>query len=73
MEKHVRFMCSYPNYVPLSASAVGRIVRAVEPFEYEKVCGAFWDNVTERVGKTAVTRSVGQYRWAISGRRPGVG
>src|SRR6202163_2848395 len=37
--KHVSFMYSYPNYVPLSASAVGRIVKAVEPFDYERVYG----------------------------------
>jgi len=37
--KHVSFMYSYPNYVPLSAAAVERIVWAVEPFQYERVYG----------------------------------
>src|SRR5207302_7524658 len=48
--KHVSFMYSYPNYVPLSAAAVERIVQAVEPFRYERVYGAFWDTVIEQDG-----------------------
>ena len=65
--KHVSFMYSYPNYIPLSASAVERIVRAMEPFEYERVYGAFWDTVIERDGKAAVARSAERYRQAIKG------
>lgn len=38
--KHVSFMWSYPNYVPLPASAIERIVKAVEPFEYDRVYGS---------------------------------
>jgi len=64
---HVSFMYSYPNYVPLSAGAVERIVRAVEPFEYERVYGAFWDAVIERDGKKAVARSAERYLRAITG------
>jgi hypothetical protein len=54
IRKHVSFMYSYPNYVPLPASVVERIVRAVEPFEYDRVYGAFWDMVIERDEKAAV-------------------
>jgi hypothetical protein len=64
---HVSFMYSYPNYVPLSAAAVERIVRAVEPFDYDRVYGAFWDMVIGRDGKGAVGRSAERYRRAISG------
>jgi glyoxylase-like metal-dependent hydrolase (beta-lactamase superfamily II) len=64
---HVSFMRSYPNYVPLSASAVERIERAVAPFEYETVYGAFWDTVIDRDGKAAVARSAERYRRAIGG------
>src|SRR5205823_1967696 len=52
--KHVSFMYSYPNYIPLPASAIERIVKAVEPFEYDRVYGAFWDMVIERDGKAVV-------------------
>ncbi|MGE0758807.1 MAG: MBL fold metallo-hydrolase [Pirellulaceae bacterium] len=64
--KHVSFMRSYPNYIPLSASAVQRIVRAVEPFEYERLYGAFWDTVIDRNGKAAAARSAERYLRAIS-------
>ena len=63
--KHVSFMYSYPNYIPLSAAAVERIVRAVEPFVYERVYGAFWDMVLERDGRAAVARSAARYQQAI--------
>ena len=59
--KHVSFMYSYPNYIPLSASAVDRITEAVEPFAYDRVYGAFWDMVVERDGKAVVKRSADRY------------
>ena len=65
--KHVSFMWSYPNYVPLPASAVERIVRAVEPFDYDRVYGAFWDMVIDRDGKAVVQRSAERYLKAIIG------
>jgi glyoxylase-like metal-dependent hydrolase (beta-lactamase superfamily II) len=63
--KHVSFMYSYPNYIPLPASAIERIVKAVEPFAYDRVYGAFWDMVIEQDGKTAVKRSAERYLHAI--------
>jgi glyoxylase-like metal-dependent hydrolase (beta-lactamase superfamily II) len=63
--KHVSFMWSYPNYVPLPASAVERIVKAVDPFDYDRVYGAFWDRVIERDGQAVVGRSVQRYLRAI--------
>src|SRR5262245_44035309 len=63
--KHVSFMYSYPNYVPLPASAVERIVRAVEPFEFDRVYGAFWDMVIETDGKAVVKQSAERYLRAI--------
>jgi glyoxylase-like metal-dependent hydrolase (beta-lactamase superfamily II) len=63
--KHVSFMWSYPNYVPLPASAIERIAKAVEPFEYERIYGAFWDMVIERDGKMVVRRSAEKYLKAI--------
>jgi hypothetical protein len=63
--KHVRFLYSYPNYVPLPASAIERVARAVGPFEYDRVYGAFWGRVIERDGKAAVKRSAERYLRAI--------
>jgi hypothetical protein len=63
--KHVSFMWSYPNYIPLPASAIERIVKAVQPFEYDRVYGAFWDMVIEQDGQAAVTRSAERYLRAM--------
>jgi hypothetical protein len=65
--KHVSFMYSYPNYIPLPASAVERIVKAVEPFSFDRVYGAFWDMVIERDGKEIARRSAERYLQAIGG------
>jgi hypothetical protein len=63
--KHVSFMRSYPNYVPLSAAAVRRIVEAVEPYKYDRIYGAFWDMVIEKDGEAAMIRSAERYLKAI--------
>lgn len=68
--KHVSFMYSYPNYVPLSADEVSQIVTALSPFEYDRVYGAFWDTVINEDGKGAVGRSADQYLRAIRGHAP---
>jgi hypothetical protein len=68
--KHVSFMYSYPNYIPLGPSAIHRIRAAVEPFEFDRVYGAFWDLVIERNGKTVVNESAERYLRAI-GSGPG--
>jgi hypothetical protein len=67
--KHVSFMYSYPNYVPLSAAVVERTVGAVDAFQYDRVYGAFWDAVIDRDGKGAVRRSAERYLQAIQGDR----
>jgi hypothetical protein len=63
--KHVSFMYSYPNYIPLPASAIERIVSAVEPYQFDRIYGAFWDMVIEQDGKTVVKRSAERYLRAI--------
>jgi glyoxylase-like metal-dependent hydrolase (beta-lactamase superfamily II) len=64
--KHVSFMYSYPNYIPLPTSAIDKIAKAVESFEYDRVYGAFWDMVIEQDGKTVVKRSAERYLRAIA-------
>lgn len=68
--KHVSFMYSYPNYIPLPASAIERIAQAVEPLEYDRVYGAFWDMVIERDGKQVVRQSVERYLRALGSGAP---
>jgi len=63
--KHVSFMYSYPNYIPLPAATVRRIVAAVEPFAFDRIYGAFWHGVIPADGKEVVRRSAERYLRAL--------
>lgn len=63
----VSFMFSYPNLIPLNASAVRRIVAALEPFDYERIYGAWWHSIVAADGKGAVRRSAERYFAALAG------
>jgi hypothetical protein len=64
--RYVSFMYSYPNLIPLPASAVQRIVAAVEPYSFDRIYGAWWERVVQQDGKPAVRRSARRYIEAIS-------
>jgi hypothetical protein len=68
--RHVSFMRSYPNLIPLSAAAVRRIVGKMGGLEFERVYGAFWGRVIAEDGKSAVRRSAERYIAAVGGRGP---
>jgi glyoxylase-like metal-dependent hydrolase (beta-lactamase superfamily II) len=61
----VSFMYSYPNLIPLPASEIRRIVEALEPYEFERIYGAWWGRVVAHDGKGAVKRSAERYLRAI--------
>jgi hypothetical protein len=63
--RHVSFMYSYPNYIPLSSAVVRRVVAAVEPFAFDRVYGAWWDRVIRDGAREAVARSRDRYLRAI--------
>jgi glyoxylase-like metal-dependent hydrolase (beta-lactamase superfamily II) len=63
----VSFMYSYPNYIPLSAAKVESIVAAVEPFEFDRIYGAWWDRNVRVDAKSAVRRSAERYKRALKG------
>jgi hypothetical protein len=63
--RHVSFMRSYPNLIPLIARRrCARIVAAVEPFAYDRIYGAWWDKVVTHDAKARVAAVGG----ALSGR-----
>jgi glyoxylase-like metal-dependent hydrolase (beta-lactamase superfamily II) len=62
---HVSFMYSYPNLIPLDAPAIRRIVAALEPFEFDRIVGAWWGRIVPADGKEIVRRSAGRYLRAI--------
>ena len=59
--KHVAFMYSYPNFIPLGAAAVRAIDERVKPWSYDAIYGAFWDRVIPRSAKQAVATSVARH------------
>jgi hypothetical protein len=65
--RYVSFMYSYPNLIPLPASAVRRIDAAVAPFAYDRIYGAWWERVVHGDAKAAVARSTARYIAAIEG------
>jgi hypothetical protein len=67
--RYVSFMYSYPNFVPLGAASVLRIVRALEPFSFAKLYGAWPNFVVQENAKEVVHRSAERYLRALE---PGV-
>lgn len=59
--RSVSFMYSYPNYIPLGAPAVRRIVTALEPYRYEQIFGAWWGRNIVAGAQDAVPRSAARY------------
>jgi hypothetical protein len=65
--RYVSFMRSYPNLIPLNASAVHGIVEAVEPFTFDRIYGAWPDSVVQSNARESVARSADRYVRAIQG------
>lgn len=65
--KSVSFMWSYPNLIPLSAPSIEGIVRALKPYKYERVHGAFTDRTIWTDGVGVVERSAERYLRMIRG------
>jgi hypothetical protein len=63
--KHVSFMYSYPNLIPLNKQKIHRITSLVEPFSYERIYGAWWDRNILENAKQAVQQSARRYINAI--------
>ena len=62
--RYVSFMRSYPNIIPLGASAIRRIVERIEPFSFEQIYGGWWQANVLSNARVAVTRSAQRYlRW----------
>jgi glyoxylase-like metal-dependent hydrolase (beta-lactamase superfamily II) len=64
--RYVGFMYSYPNLIPLPAAKVQAIARALEPFAFDAIYGAWWDRVVERDGSAVVRRSAERYVRAVT-------
>jgi glyoxylase-like metal-dependent hydrolase (beta-lactamase superfamily II) len=63
--KHVSFMYSYPNFIPLPARAVDRIVERVMSLRFDRMYGHFFDLDIEADAKRVVQGSAERYKRAI--------
>ena len=59
--RYVSFMRSYPNLIPLGASAIRDIVERIEPFPFEQIYGGWWQANVLADAKAAVVRSAERY------------
>jgi hypothetical protein len=62
----VSFMRSYPNLIPLPAAKVEAMAAALEPFEFDRVYGAWFGKVIDTDGHDAVRRSAARYVRAVT-------
>ncbi len=63
--RYVSFMRSYPNLIPLSPTAIHRIIETTEAFAFEQIYGAWWNANVLADAKTAVAQSAERYLRAI--------
>lgn len=63
--RHVTFMYSYPNAIPMHPDAVRKMRRAIERLEFEDVFGFTWRRNILGGGSGAVARSFDRYLKAI--------
>jgi hypothetical protein len=71
--RHVSFMRSYPNYIPLPASTVQRIADLIAPFAFDLIYGAWWHTIVPEGAKASLAHSVSRYVAAITDPQPARG
>lgn len=67
--RYVSFMYSYPNFIPLDAASVRRIVSALEPSSFVTLYGAWRNFVVRGSAKEALRRSAERYVQALEHSR----
>jgi hypothetical protein len=61
----VSFMYSYPNLIPLPAAEIQRIRDTIEPYQFERLYGAWFERVVTHDAHEAVLRSAERYMRAL--------
>jgi hypothetical protein len=62
-------MYSYPNFIPLPATIVDRIVERVMPLRFDRIYGHFFDLEIEADANRVVQRSAERYERAVGSLR----
>jgi glyoxylase-like metal-dependent hydrolase (beta-lactamase superfamily II) len=63
--RHVGFMYSFPNYIPLSPSTVDAIVDRVMPLAFDRIYSHFSNLEIPTGGKEAIRRSAERHKLAV--------
>ncbi|MGH2426576.1 MAG: hypothetical protein ACRDF1_09895, partial [bacterium] len=66
--RHVSFMYSYPNLIPLHPATVEKIVDIVMPLRFDSIYSHFSDLEIATGAKEAIRRSVARYKTATGWR-----
>ena len=64
--RHVSFMYSFPNYIPLNRAAVTGIRDSLAPFAFDRIFGAWWKRNVVGGARQAFDASVARYLAAIA-------
>jgi DNA-directed RNA polymerase subunit RPC12/RpoP len=64
----VGIMYSFPNYVPVSPATIRRVAGAIEPFQFQRIYGQWWDAVIREGGKQIIRNSAERYLAAMQGK-----
>jgi hypothetical protein len=64
--KTLSFMYSYPNYIPLNATTVRRIMALLEPYQFDQIYGAWFGQNIKANAKQAFDYSAKRYLAAIA-------
>lgn len=63
----VSFMWSYPNLIPLGPPAIKQVVKSLKPFAFDRLYGAFPEQVVKFDAKAVVEKSAERYLRMIGG------
>lgn len=67
--RRVSFLWSYPNMMPLSALTVRRIADALEPWEFDRIYGAFSGKEVPDGARQSVRQSAARYIELLEGQQ----
>ena len=65
--KHVSFLYSYPNMIPLAPTTVRHIVDTVTQYPFDRAYGIRWDLVIQEDATAAIQRSAERYIRRVQG------
>lgn len=65
--RYVSFMRSYPNLIPVDAATVRHIIQTLEPLQFDRIYGGWFDRVILRQAKESIKQSAERYLRSIQG------